>query len=294
MTGKLIIAGGNLVSSRREIHALLINYAGGANSKLAIVPTASVEDPISAMNSIEELWIELGIIPTNIIKLPIFADESGISKETQGDHEGFVQMLDGVTGIWFTGGDQYYTSKAFIRKDGSDTNVLKSMKDIYTNGGVIGGSSAGAAIMSSVMIASGTSQSAVSKPAEYGYEHYEDSSVDLRSNLRLVQGLGFFTAGVIDQHVDARPRMLRLVRAVIDSKKNLSMGYGVSEDTAMIYNSKLNLITVKGSGAICIVDCNNMSRSKRDDSFTFQNVILNVIKEGDSYNTVEKDIEFMS
>lgn len=273
---------------------MLIEYAGGSNSKLAIVPTASVQDPNSAMEIIKELWIKLGIKADNIIKLPIFADESKNSKESQGDNEDFLKMLDGVTGFWFTGGDQYYTHKAFIRKDGTDTKMLEKMKHIYISGGVIGGTSAGAAIMSSVMIASGNNMSALSSPAKYGYDDYEDFSEKRGTYLRLVRGLGFFLEGIVDQHVDARPRTLRLIRAVIDSKKILSMGYGVSEDTAMIYNLESKLITVKGSGAIYIVDCSNMKHRRKDDSLTFQNVILNVIKEGDSYNTLEKNIEFMS
>ncbi len=273
---------------------MLIEYAGGIDAKLAIVPTASVQNPKLAMEIIEELWIELGVNPENVIKLPIFADQRKNGEESQGDNEDLLKILDGVTGFWFTGGDQYYTHKAFIRKNGTDTKILEKMKHIYSSGGVIGGTSAGAAIMSSVMIASGNNMSALNSPAKYGYEDYEDSSKDSGTYLRLVRGLGFFTEGVIDQHADSRPRTLRLIRAVIDSEENLSMGYGVSEDTAMIYNLESKCITVKGIGAIYIIDCSNIKHRKEKDSLTFQNVILNVIKEGDSYNTVVKNIEFRS
>lgn len=289
ITGKLLIAGGNLTSSKREIHKLLIEYAGGIDSKLVIVPTSSALHPDAVMDTIEDLWIEMGIHPDNIIKLPIFADKSKNSEEAQGDNDDLLQILDGVTGFWFIGGDQYYLSKAFIRKDGTDTKILESMKNIYRNGGVIGGSSAGAAIMSSVMIASGNNKNSLSGLAKHGYEDYSKD----HTSLRLVKGLGFFPEGVVDQHVDARPRMLRLIRAAVDCSTNLHMGYGVSEDTAMIYNVDTKLITVIGSGALYIFDCSKIKRTKRENAFTFQNVILHVIKEGDSYNTIEKHIEFM-
>lgn len=124
-------------------------------------------------------------------------------KDAQGDNDDLLQMLDGVTGFWFIGGDQYYLYKGFIRKDGMDTKILESMKNIYSNGGVIGGSSAGAAIMSSVMIASGNNKNALSGLAKHGYEDYSED----HTHLRLVKGLGFFPEGVVDQHVDARPRI---------------------------------------------------------------------------------------
>lgn len=294
MTGKLIIAGGNLRKNKINIQRLLIEYAGGTDSKLAIVPTASGEGHKSAVKNIEDLWVKLGIKPNNIIKLQIFAEQGEKGRKfAQGDDEDLLEVLDDVSGLWFTGGNQYYTSKAFIRKDGTDTKMLEKMKTIYDNGGVVGGSSAGAAIMSSVMIASGNNKNALS-PAKYGYEDYEDSPTNRNSYLRLVRGLGFFKEGVVDQHVDARPRILRLIRAVIDSNNKPHMGYGVSEDTAMIYNRDTNGITVVGSGAIYIVDCSKIQLTKRDGSFTFQNAILNVIKEGDSYNITEKNVEFMS
>ena len=61
MGGKLIIAGGNLKHSDKKIHKSLIELAGGINSKLAIVPTASGENPVSTMNNVEKIWISLGV-----------------------------------------------------------------------------------------------------------------------------------------------------------------------------------------------------------------------------------------
>ena len=294
MGGKLIIAGGNLKSNYKKIQRLLIEYAGGTDAKIAIVPTASGVEPSSTMKTVANLWIELGMNPNNIIKLPIYSETGkNWTEPALGDNEEILQMLQGVTGFWFTGGDQYYTHKAFIRKDGTDTKILKEMKTIYKNGGVIGGTSAGAAIMSSVMIASGNSFSAFNNAAVYGYEDYDDAAAPRHQKLRLVKGLGFFTEGVIDQHFDIRPRVVRLIRAVTDHFTNLDMGYGISEGTAMIYDLESKCITVAGSGAIYILDCTNIQRAGHDESFAFENVILDLIKEGDSFDTINKTVEFM-
>lgn len=294
MGGKLIIAGGNLEQSDKKIHKLLIEYAGGIDAKLAIVPTASGEEPMETIKYVEEIWIELGMRPENIIKLPIYGEEGkGWREPPLGDDCEIANMLSGVTGFWFTGGDQYYTHKAFIRKDGTDTKILEAMKKVYKEGGVVGGTSAGAAIMSEVMIAIGNNVSALKSPAVYGYEDYDDENSSSMDSVRIVKGLGFFAEGIIDQHFDVRARILRLIKVVTDHNNELYMGYGVSEDTAMIYDRDTKDITVAGSGAVYIVDCSKIKKSGDKDSCTFNNAMLSVIKEGDKYNQLENKIVFM-
>lgn len=294
MSGKLLIAGGNLNKSKKEIHKLFIEYAGGINSKLAIVPTASGKEPISTIKNVQTLWIELGISPKNIVELPIYGEEGKEWREPAlGDDDEIFKMLDGVNGFWFTGGNQYYTYKAFVRKDGSDTKILTEMKNKYENGAVIGGTSAGAAIMSEIMIASGSSLTAINLPILYKYEDYDDRAGSRDDNVRLVKGLGFFKGGIIDQHFDRRPRILRLIRAITDSKRNYYIGYGVSEDTAMIYDMNTKLITVVGSSAIYTVNCNNIKKPREKEARSFKDVVLNVIREGDQYNTIDNTITFL-
>ena len=57
------------------------------------------------------------------------------------------EKLNGVTGIYFGGGDQ-----SLLTKDLLGTKLLEGIKIIYDSGGVISGTSAGAAVMSEVMI----------------------------------------------------------------------------------------------------------------------------------------------
>ncbi len=293
MAGKLLIAGGNLRKSKKKIHSLFVEYAGGKDSKIAIIPTASGDEPMSSIENVEKVWISLGIKPENIIKLPIYAElGKEWSEPALGDNEDILNMLDGATGFWFTGGNQYYTYKAFVRKDGSDTKILSEMKKRYRAGAVVGGTSAGAAIMSELMIAAGNSLTAINLPTVYKYEDYNDDSRARDPNLRLVKGLGFFKAGVIDQHFDRRPRILRLIRAVVDSKRISYIGYGVSEDTAMIFDKDSKCITVVGSSAIYIVDCNNIKRPNEDNISSFKDVVLSVIREGDKYCTIDDTITF--
>lgn len=283
MGGKLLIAGGGLEENEKKIHKKLIELAGGIENRLAIIPTASGEAPVNTIKNVEDIWLEIGMKKENIVLLPIFGEEGkGWREPPLGDEENILKLLEGVTGVWFTGGDQYYTHKAFIRKDGAHTKALSRLKEIYEKGGVIGGTSAGAAIMSEVMIASGNNMNALNLPPVYGYEDYDDSDEN-QDYVRIVKGLGFFTEGVIDQHFDRRPRILRLIKAITDSHKDLYMGYGVSEDTAMIYDRDTKDMEVIGGGAVYIVDCSKIEKSPNTFT-TFKNVTFHVIKEGDMYN----------
>lgn len=287
MGGKLIIAGGNLQYCNNEIQELLINYAGGKDAKLVIIATAS-SDPEYSMDYIGQSWNQLGVDSKNIVRLPIFAEKGKRWREpSQGDNEEFLEMIRGATGFWFTGGDQYYIHKAFLRKDGSDTKILSYIKEVVANGGTVGGTSAGAAMMSEIMIASGNNISVLKTPTLYGYEDYDDSNEDIE-NLRLVKGLGFFKEGIIDQHFDARARILRLIKSVMDDNHNFTMGYGVSEDTGLIYDIDKKEISVAGSGAVYIVNCEDT----KNKGTSYENVKLNVIQKGDLYNLETKKIKF--
>lgn len=286
MSGKLIISGGNLEYSNDEVQKHLIEYAGGLNSKMVIIATASGE-PDYSLNYIEESWNKLGLDSKNIVKLPIFRDTvKNQGTEPCGDNEEFFQMIQGATGFWFTGGDQYYINRAFMRADGTDTKILQYIREVVKNGGVVGGSSAGAAMMSEVMIASGHNISALTMDVLYGYDDYDDEAEI--ENLRITQGLGFFKDGIIDQHFDVRSRIVRLIRTVMDENNGFNIGYGIAEDTSMIYDVESNDIEIIGLSGLYIVDCENT----KNKGTSYSDVRFHVLQKGDKFNTKTKKINF--
>jgi cyanophycinase len=189
-------------------------------------------------------------------------------------------MLEGVTGVWFTGGDQYHIAREFLCGDGSDTRALAALRRIYNDGGVIGGSSAGAAMMSDVMIADGTTGSALNHPANFGYEGMTEAN---EGQLRIAKGLGFFLEGVVDQHFNTRPRFFRLIETLTQVKNKL--GFAVSEDTAMVYDGRTGIISVLGEESVYIVNCTDALREGDFGALSYSGITLGMINEGDVYDT---------
>ena len=117
--------------------------------------------------------------------------------------------------------------------DGKDTVVLKVIRKIYENGAVLGGTSAGAAVMSNPMIASGTSVGALTDGVHILKNFDQDTGDD---QLFLTTGLGFFTHGIVDQHFLERGRFGRLLVATQYNKTRY--GFGIDENSAMVYTGR--------------------------------------------------------
>jgi cyanophycinase len=140
-----------------------------------------------------------------------------LTREQAGTPEA-AAILDGVGGVYFTGGDQARVTKALL-----GTPVQRKLLEIYGNGAVIGGTSAGAAIMSEVMITGDE----VKKP-ESGHE-FETIEA---GNVITTPGLGFIRSAVIDQHFATRKRHNRLISVLAEHPDLL--GIGIDESTAII------------------------------------------------------------
>lgn len=293
MSGTLFIAGGATTHHFGRILEALIHAAGGVQSKFALIVTASGDGPDEVHRDYQKDFEKAGVNPENLVLVPLYdpavTDERGFNA-LHGDHDCLPEILKDVRGVWFTGGDQYFTAKCFIREDGTPTRALELLHEIYRSGGAIGGSSAGAAIMSRVMIGAGTNRSVLGRETLFSYDTYpalleEDPDI---SPLIISQGLGFFPHGVVDQHFDKRPRLLRLIETCMLNKENERVGYAVSEDTCLVYHAD-GRITVLGAGAVYVADCR---KAERGAPGCYRGVMLHAIQEGDSYHVGNESFTF--
>ena len=182
--------------------------------------------------------------------------------------EASAKILDNVGGIYLSGGDQSRLADALV-----DTPVHRRLLEIYEEGGVIAGSSAGAAIMSEIMI-TGEEK----REVESGYEF----EVIKASNIVTREGFGFMKTAIVDQHFVRRKRHNRLISLVAENPGLL--GIGVDEGTAIIVKpddtfevvGPLNVIIYDASGASINIEA--------DQTISSHNMVMHILKAGDRFD----------
>lgn len=248
----LVIAGGGVSQDNASIYrAFIAALPDPARDTIALVPSASAEPALSAASA-RDAFVRYGVEPSRIVVLPLAlfddpatADVNEADWASNGDSAELASQISSVGGVWFTGGDQLRTARLLTEA----SPVLSSMRSVLARGGVIGGSSAGAAIMSETMIGRGDPVASLTLPALSA----KAEGADLESGaLALRRGLGFFPFGIVDQHFDRDMRLGRLARALVLSETR--WGFGADEDTAMVVHLADATMRVAGRGAVAVLD----------------------------------------
>lgn len=196
--GSLVIVGGG--GTPDSVRRKFIELAGGKEkAKIVVIPTAS-ESADATGAELEEFldpWRKQGTASVVLVHTR--------SRERADDPE-FSRPIDEATGVWFSGGDQSRITAAYL-----GTRTEQAFRGVLARGGVVGGTSAGAAVMSRVMITGGGEKATVGV------------------------GLGFIPGAVCDQHALRRSRVNRLLGVLADHP-NL-IGIAVDEATALVVQS---------------------------------------------------------
>jgi cyanophycinase len=222
LQGALVIVGGGLESTNKSVYNQLIGLAGGTDkATFAVIPSASGVSVQSYM-SFRNILISYGVKPENIhlINIAMIDDDSTADVNesdwsNNGNDSRLAALVRSCSAVWFTGGDQMRTMKTLLRPDGSKTPVLEAVWEVYRSGGVVGGTSAGAAIMSEAMIGGGNSLGALTHGVVNDYKGDDFPESD---GVLMTKGLGFFPLGIVDQHFNKRARIGRLIVALMNEK----------------------------------------------------------------------------
>lgn len=215
----LIIGGAEDKIGRVTILRRFVRLAGGRNSRIVVIPTAS---------SLAEEVIEVYSTVFGRLGCPEVTSVDPKSRQESGSAD-LIERIDNATGIFISGGNQLKLSQLIV-----GTPLGNAILAAYERGAVIAGTSAGASIMSQFMISMG-----------------EEGVTPRQRSSQLTQGLGLVPGIIIDQHFDQRSRYGRLMSLVAGSPSLLGMG--IDEDTAAeITNGET--MTIVGSGAVFVVD----------------------------------------
>jgi len=251
------IGGAENKENDRRVLARFVEVSGGAKADIVVIPTASRLHETGPRY--EKLFTELGAARVSVMDF-----------DTRRDCQeaGRLQRLEQASGIFFTGGNQLRLTTLL-----GGTPIATMIRRRNAAGATVGGTSAGASILSEHMIAFGD----------------EGSSV-ISGSVRLAPGLGLTNRFVIDQHFRQRDRLGRLITAL--AYNPFAIGIGLDEDTAVFIGPDETL-EVEGSGGVTIVDAMDATFSSMDSVSEGQPVCLlglkvHILVPGATFNLVTR------
>lgn len=256
--GHLVLIGGG----EKPVEAMcqFVELAGGPQASIVLIPTASEEASTHA-EYITELTDWCGC--TKVISLPIKTREDAARPD-------FVELVTKAGGIFFGGGDQVRITKALL-----DTPVGNAITEAFTRGAVVGGTSAGTACQSALMIT-----------GEGNFNVIQANSVEL------VRGLGFFRGVIVDQHFIARQRENRLFSVILEHPD--LVGVGVDEDTA-VWVKPDGTFEVLGTGSVMVLDpaWATIGRTPGEggkDLLGVHNLRVHILRRGEGYDPAKRAV----
>ncbi len=243
------IGGAEAKLRRRSVLRSFVSSAGGEKARIVVIPTASALGA-SVVEVYQAAFRSLGVAEVSAVRPESRAESSDPR---------LSQAVADATGIFITGGNQLKLT-SFI----TGTPLGDAIHTAYRRGATVGGTSAGASILSDHMIASGAG-----------------GSTPKQRMSQLAVGLGLVSGVVIDQHFQQRNRYGRLMSLVAQSPSVL--GIGVDEDTAAVITDGHRLEVV-GRGAVTVVDgshlVSNAYAAKRTAPLLMSGATLHVLPAG--------------
>jgi cyanophycinase len=237
----------------KEILRRFLDVSGGKRARIVIIPTASVLRDTG--ERYERLFRELGAKEAEAVP---FATREDATRES------WFRKLESATGIFLTGGNQLRISSIL-----GGTPVAKAVRRLNARGVAVGGTSAGAAILSEHMIASGS-----------------EGATPKGGMATLAPGFGLTNRVIIDQHFRQRDRLGRLLAAL--ALNPFAVGLGLDEDTAAFIDPERK-IEVVGAGGITFVDASSLGHSsvasaESGKPICLTNIKLHVLTDGATFD----------
>ena len=233
--GSLVVCGGGKLPD--VVMRRFVELAGGDRGRLVVIPTAGSDDGMPAEKEVEERWKERGIGSVSVLHTRSNAEADALQ---------FVEPLNNATAVWISGGQQSRLAKSYV-----GTETERALVELFHRGGVVGGSSAGAAIQSRVMIQSGNPEP------------------------KVTTGFDLLPSAIVDQHFLRRNRFNRLITAVTDHPD--CTGVGIDESTAVVFRQ--GICSVLGDSYVTVVAMGETPKL----------ISVNTFRSGQQFRLVELD-----
>lgn len=242
----------------RVILRRFLKLAGGNDARIAILPTASSVD--DAGQRYKAIFLELGAAAGDVLY---------VGTREDANRDDWVSIIEQSTAIFMTGGNQVRVASLL-----GGTRVADALTRKSETGTPVAGTSAGASVMSTVMVAGGRS-----------------GTTPRRSLAHMSPGLGLIDSVIIDQHFQERDRIGRLVTMVSYNPRLL--GLGIDEDTAALIMPD-GTLEVVGQGSVLVVDgasmISNVYDGKARQALTVSNIIIHFVAHGRCFDLVDRSL----
>jgi len=254
MKTQLFIIGGNESKNKNPNLLKRFIHLCGENPNLVLITGASAV-PNEISNIYTELFYKLGA--RSVKTIPCI-------DRVEGDNTEYIQSLINSDGLFITGGNQVKLASCLL-----GTKLHEKIVEKVNRGMIYGGTSAGASIVSSLMVAGGR------------------GAYNPRKNIiKLSGGLGLIDSIIVDQHFRERNRFFRLATAI--SINPHKIGVGIDENTALhIIDGEVG--NIYGANSVTILDGREIEYSGHEDGIekdliALTNMKFHSLPEGWKYN----------
>jgi cyanophycinase len=236
--GHLVIAGGG--DTLPEIAEKALSLAGGKGAHVLIVPQASTQSNAGELS--EGVWHAWGAERVAVLNAK--------------DKKAALAEIKDADLIWIPGGSQSQLM-GILKRQG----LVEAIRRRFEQGATVGGTSAGAAVMSVAMLTGDSRTDCLTADAA-----------------KMADGLGLWPNVIVDQHYLRRCRFNRLLSAVLTHPENV--GIGIDECTAVVVSGRS--FEVIGKSNVVVIDARKTLRmeSKDGDPEAASGVSLHVLRAG--------------
>jgi cyanophycinase len=268
--GPAVAVGGALRDDNTAVYSRLVELAGGKGARFVVLPTASGDPQEAAKGQVAALNAHGAVAEA----LPVAPEMKGVDLAQAVRDPALIAKVRAANGVFFTGGDQARIVDT-LRPGGVDSPLLVAIRELQRRGGVVAGTSAGAAVMSRTMFRDPASVITLLK-------------VPLRAGTDYDAGLGFAQSDLfVDQHFLARGRLGRMLPLMVS--QGMKMGLGVEEDSAAALIG--DEIEVLGNGGALLVDLSEARVDPKLGAFNISNARLTFLGDGDRFNVRTRTLQ---
>ena len=270
--GSLVIIGGSERFRDRELWDTIVELAGGDGAKIAVFPTAVGSQPIKSCSKLVQTLQRSG---ADAFIAPVAWSEVDREVQEAVFDPDLVEKVRTCTGVYFVGGAQGRIVDALLDENYERTPMLNAIWEVYRRGGVIAGTSAGAAIMSRIMYRDAPQPLQILKNGVSMGKEIDD-------------GLGFLDPQwFVEQHCLVRGRFARALVAM--HSQNIPFGIGVDENTALVVKNGYDA-TVIGYKGVLIMDTSAATRDDKMEEFSLKNVKMSYLDRGDRIDLRTREV----